>query len=69
MPPEIQAAIAAALVAPDRPVPAGLEGRDGRPAGRRFAVYRNNVVVSLIDALAARFPVVAMLVGDAFFRA
>ncbi|MFV0245501.1 MAG: DUF2063 domain-containing protein [Qingshengfaniella sp.] len=35
---------------------------------RRFAVYRNNVTVSLIDALARRFPVVQRLVGDDFFR-
>jgi hypothetical protein len=35
----------------------------------RFAVYRNNVTVSLIDALVDTFPVVQALVGEAFFRA
>ena len=34
-----------------------------------FAVHRNNVMVGCIDALAANFPTVARLVGDAFFRA
>ena len=38
-----------------------------RQAG--FAVHRNNVMVGCIDALAANFPTVARLVGDAFFRA
>lgn len=69
MRPDPFTAFAAALVDPARAVPPGLIGRDHRPAGRRFAVYRNNVVVSLIDALAARFPVVAALVGAEFFRA
>jgi hypothetical protein len=32
-------------------------------------VYRNNVIVSLVDALAANFPVTRELVGEAFFRA
>lgn len=36
---------------------------------RRFAVYRNNVYVSLVDALVAGFPKTHELVGDAFFRA
>ena len=36
---------------------------------RRFAVYRNNVAHSLSQALAARFPVIKRLVGDAFFAA
>lgn len=36
---------------------------------RRFDVYRNNVAVSLGRALATRFPVIARLVGDAFFAA
>jgi hypothetical protein len=36
---------------------------------RRFAVYRNNVVVGLVDALAARFPATQRLVGEEFFRA
>jgi hypothetical protein len=36
---------------------------------RRFAVYRNNVAHSLSQALAARFPVIRRLVGDAFFAA
>ncbi|MDE2442405.1 MAG: putative DNA-binding domain-containing protein, partial [Betaproteobacteria bacterium] len=33
------------------------------------AVYRNNVVISLIDALADTFPVVQQLVGEDFFHA
>ena len=36
---------------------------------RFLAVYRNNVVVSLVDALAQTFPVTHQLVGEAFFRA
>jgi hypothetical protein len=36
---------------------------------QRFAVYRNNVVVSLVDALADTYPVTQALVGTAFFRA
>lgn len=41
------------------------------PAGeaeRRFAVYRNNMVHSLTQALAARFPVICRLVGGEFFN-
>lgn len=43
----------------------------GRPeeTARRLAVYRNNVAVSLTEALRAHFPVVAQLVGDACFAA
>jgi hypothetical protein len=33
----------------------------------RFAVYRNNVAVGLIEALRSAFPVVNRLVGDEFF--
>jgi len=36
---------------------------------KRFAVYRNNVMVGLIDALAARFPAAQRIVGEEFFRA
>lgn len=39
----------------------------GSEAG--FAVYRNNVMSSLVDALADRFPVTHALVGTEFFRA
>lgn len=60
--PELQTHIAAALLDPALPPPAGL-------AERRFAVYRNNVMVGLCDALAASFPTVAALVGNEFFRA
>ncbi len=35
----------------------------------RFAIYRNNVLGSLKDALADNFPVVVQLVGDVFFNA
>lgn len=35
----------------------------------RFAVYRNNVISSLLGALADSYPVVLQLVGEAFFNA
>ena len=48
------------------PLPPGLIA-DQPDAARRLAVYRNNVAVSLAQALAARFPVIQRLVGPAFF--
>lgn len=38
-------------------------------ASKRFAVYRNNVFVSLVEALKARFPAVQNAVGPEFFEA
>jgi hypothetical protein len=63
------AAFAAALTDPTLPPPAGTYGREGSSDRRRFAVYRNNVAVSLIASLAARYPVTRRLVGEDFFRA
>lgn len=64
-----EAAFAQAVLNPDRPLPAGVTDPEGRPAPRRFAVYRNNVVGSLVAALEAGFPVVRKLVGEPFFAA
>lgn len=64
-----QAAFAAALLDPSQPCPAGLKAWNGSDPTARLAVYRNNVVSSLIDALADTFPVAQELVGEAFFRA
>lgn len=64
-----QAAFKTAILDPQAAVPAGIVNPDGTPAAKRFDVYRNNVAVSLSDALEAAFPVVRKLVGDAFFRA
>ncbi len=36
---------------------------------KRFAVYRNNVFVSLVEALKARFPAIQNAVGQDFFSA
>jgi hypothetical protein len=58
-----------AILDPARPVPDGVVGPDGLPSSRRFAVYRNNVVVGLIDTLAAAYPAVERLVGGPFFKA
>ncbi|SDE80959.1 DNA-binding domain-containing protein [Limimaricola pyoseonensis] len=58
-----------ALMAPELPVPEGLVAPGGRPAGARFDVYRNNVIVSLTDALGVAFPAVRRLVGPVFFAA
>lgn len=64
-----QATFAGALLDASQPCPSGLHTWNGSDPARRFAVYRNNVVVSLVDALADTFPVCRELVGDAFFRA
>lgn len=53
----------------DGTLPPGLTASGPGEAERRFAVYRNNVTVSLIRALAQRFPVVERLVGSVFFAA
>ena len=67
--PDYQDQFTDALLNPDLPVPAGVVRPDGTPAKKRFDVYRNNVVVSLSEALADAFPVIKALVGDEFFRA
>jgi hypothetical protein len=68
-PAERQREFAAALLDPELPAPPGLVGPDGEPSARRFAVYRNNVVVGLIDTLKAAFPTVYCIVGAEFFQA
>jgi hypothetical protein len=60
---------APALLDPSLAIPPGLSDARGGPAERRFAVYRNNVVVSLTEAMATGFPVILKLVGEDFFRA
>ncbi|WPC06820.1 DNA-binding domain-containing protein [Pseudomonas benzenivorans] len=65
----LQQRFAVALLDPELECPAQLRAWNGSDPAKRFAVYRNNVLSSLIDALAASFPVVQQLVGENFFRA
>lgn len=60
---------AAALLDPDRAVPQGLFTRVAGDLPRRLAVYRNNVVTGLIDALRTRFPATERVTGEEFFIA
>ncbi|MCZ8102634.1 MAG: DNA-binding domain-containing protein, partial [Burkholderiales bacterium] len=64
----IQGRFAKALLDPRSPTPRGVSAWNGSDPQARFAVYRNNVVSSLVDALAEAFPVVEALVGEEFFR-
>ena len=63
------AAFSAALLDPGRETPALVSGPAGKAAEKRYNVYRNNVTVSLIDALAAVYPAVQRITGVDFFRA
>lgn len=60
---------AQALLDPALTVPNDLVTWNHSDPVQRLAVHRNNVVVSLVDALAQTFPVTQQLVGEDFFRA
>lgn len=49
--------------------PQGLRTWNGSDPAQRYAVYRNNVRLSLSEALADTFPVTQAMVGEEFFRA
>ena len=66
---ERQRSFAAALLDAALPVPFGLVGPDGEPSPKRFAVYRNNVVIGLTETLKDAFPAVHRIVGAEFFQA
>lgn len=69
MPAPVETSIAEALLDTKRPIPAGLTAYNASIPTRRFAVYRNNVVTGLVNALKHRFPVVEKIVGEEFFAA
>jgi hypothetical protein len=57
------------LLRPEREIPAQIAGPKGKGVVKRYNVYRNNVTVSLIEALAAIYPAVWRITGEEFFRA
>lgn len=58
----------ASVLDPQRANPAAVAGPRGKKAVKRFNVYRNNVTVSLINALADIFPAVQRITGETLFR-
>lgn len=64
-----QGAFARALLWQSDELPADVLGPRVAARAKRFTIYRNNVFASLTGCLAARFPVVARLVGEDFFAA
>jgi hypothetical protein len=66
---DLQADFSRALADPTRPAPADVCRQVKLAQSRRFDVHRNNMTVSLIEALEASFPAVHRLVGSDFFHA
>lgn len=66
---ELQSGFARALRDPAVPAPRELGAGAGCGSSRRFDVYRNNMVVSLVDTLRSTFPAVYRLVGEDYFTA
>jgi hypothetical protein len=65
----VQSDFARTLLDPDLPPPDVVTAHTARQPQKRFAVYRNNVVAGLINALRAKFPATERIVGEDFFAA
>ncbi len=65
---DLQSRFQAALLDRTQPVPAGVGAHTSARPERRYAVYRNNVLLSLIEALEARFPAASRIAGKDFFK-
>jgi len=65
----IETPFATALLDANRAIPPGVVSHTAEVPTKRFAVYRNNVVASLVAALKVRFPAVMRIVGEEFFAA
>lgn len=57
------------LTDPSIGAPPDVTSRQGKGVNARYNVYRNNVTVSLIEALASIYPAVQRITGTEFFRA
>src|SRR5579871_6978782 len=68
-PQSFAASFAPGLTDPAQATPIDVVGPRGKAAIKLYNVYRNNVTVSLIDALAAVYPAVQRITGVEFFRA
>ncbi len=58
-----------ALLRPKAALPKGVIAPRAPNIIKRFGIYRNNVMVSLIEAMKSNFPIIYALVGDDFFTA
>jgi hypothetical protein len=62
-------AFALGLTNPSIGAPEDVIAAPGKRVVKRYNIYRNNVTVSLIDALAAVYPAIQRITGVDFFRA
>jgi hypothetical protein len=65
---QLQNAFADAIFFDNAPIPATIRVGSGPAHASRFSVYRNNVIASLIKAVATRYPVVRKLLWDDTFN-
>jgi len=66
---QLERTFAEALFFDHAPIPASIRCGSGKASASRFSVYRNNVIASLVNAVAKRYPVVRELLSeDAFNR-
>jgi hypothetical protein len=64
---EWQNEFATALVDLERPIPPMLRNPMGELSDKRFAVYRNNILRGLVEALKDMYPAACQIVGEEFF--
>lgn len=65
----LQTDFTASVLNPNAPIPDGVSDPNGQACPKRFSVYRNNVVHSLISALSDAYPAIMQDVGPEFFEA